>query len=435
MEQDMKVDDLLTNRYRELIPERERVKEEIINDMVMMIGLKGELICIPNRKEIPSPIAFLGKKASGKSLGLHRLADESFWNWGICVAIMNDSLEECFEWCLSQNHLKWVARIEKLGQIPIPLPTVYVFPMNRDLSIKENPYYPDPKKKDIKGKFVNYIKISLPFSEFLENLDEYMSLGGSGVYLRNIIDDLKECSNQTEVFEVLNKVRVDAAKTAVLDKIKANFNNIFREKILFISNVNCPEYLSVNDYMGNPLVVLLKAGVVPCFITSNLYMQRYKNQIYAYHINSIFDAIQKGIIDKTYLIFDELTKVCSREDRKQNPAEDALNQIAARGRMNNIGLAYATQNYAKIPSIIRSNTEYLFCFRHSSRAEVNEIKNDFSLMELNEDEILKLKKLECVGITSDFFRIYNPDGTVEETSEPVRGTIIPPLSRHRLPSK
>jgi len=426
------IDSILLDKYPELIRDVKRIGERTIEDMPILFGSQGEIICIPNKREIPSPIGCIAKKGQGKSLILHRVCDEAFWNWGINVSIMNDSLEECYDWCFAQNNKKWIGQLMKIRELPLSLPIVYVYAQNKDLRLKEEKRY-GKKGLFIKGKYINYVKISLPFSAFLDNLNQFMDLGGSEPYLINLKDELLSCQNEDEVWDVVSKIKVGKATDSVVNKIRTLFDNVFREQILRITNPDSPEYISAAGYYGNPFVSLMNLGVVPCFITSNLWTQKYKAQIYAHHINSIFQA-QDDIFynKKTYLIFDELTKVCSTNDK--NVAGEALEQISARGRMKNIGIGYATQNYEKIPSIIRTNTEYLFALRHSSRKEVAEVKKDFDLPDYVEDDLLRLKKLECYGITSERFVVYYPDGTVDEdVTGPVKGTIIPPTSRHKMP--
>jgi len=421
----MNVDEILSKKYPKLIEAKDRYKVRVIKDIPVLLGDRGEIICIPNREEIPSPIAVVGKKGTGKSLILQRITLESFWNLEILVAIMNDSLEECYDWNKKQDNAAWIMQLKLIGESPLALPIIYLYPNSEKLSLDE----------DI-TKNINYIKITIPFTEFLDNINGYVGdLGGSDVYLRNKIPDLKKCRNREEVYEVIRTKDISGKMSqGVQTKLITNFNNVFNEQILTITNPDCVENVDVGDYSGNPFVALMHKKLIPCFITSQLYSQRYKNHMYSYHIESIFDAMD-GILrgKKVYLIFDELTRVCSTEEKGKNPALDALNQISARGRMKNIGLVYATQNYGKIPHIIKSNTEYLFVLRYSNKQEVKQIKDDFQLPNFNEDLVLKLKKMECVGITSSYFRVYYPNGDVEETDEPVKGWVIPPTSRHKMP--
>ena len=44
----------------------------------------------------------------------------------------------------------------------------------------------------------------------------------------------------------------------------------------------------------------MNLGVIPCFETSNLWTQEYKAQVYAYHINAIFESQSNIFKDKFY---------------------------------------------------------------------------------------------------------------------------------------
>lgn len=425
---------IITKKYPKLMSPEERFGEIIIEDIPVLFGKNGEIICIPKRAEIPSPIGCVAKKGKGKTLLIHKITEEAFWNWGINCAIMNDSLEECYDWCKPQDNKVWINQLSLIGEIPISLPIVYVYPHTSTLGLDEEKTGNWVKIKD---KDIAYVKIALPFEEVINNIENWLpNLGGSGPHLKKLKEELVECETVEDVYGLIDGIDVGDASTAVRNKIKTRFDVYFNEEILKISNPEIPADIKVKDYFGNPFVALMNLEVVPCFITSDLYRKPYKDSIWAYHINAIFEA-QRGIFKgkKTYLAFDELTRVCSTGKKGDNLATDALNDIASRGRMKDIGLIYATQNYERIPPIIRSNTEYLFVLRHSSRREVNEIAKDFDLTGYEIDEILNLEKLECLAVTSEYFRVYYLNGEVKDEKGPLRGKIIPPMSRHKVPRK
>ena len=55
------------------------------------------------------------------------------------------------------------------------------------------------------------------------------------------------------------------------------------------------------------------------------------------------------------------------------------------------------------------------------------------LSDNDERILLHLNKLECLAITSEYFVVYYPDGRIEKVTGSIKGTIIPPMSRHLKP--
>ena len=349
------------------------------------------------------------------SLMAHSLCNNLFWN-GDNIAVMNDSLQETFDWTQPQDYQEWIEQLGLIKQVPCPLPMIYVYQNTNKLQIT-------------KEYGVDYVKVTIPFEELIENCEKYMELGKSENYLRKLKDDLLDCEVPQEVIDAIED-KEEIPKSSK-NKILSQFENIFNDEILHITNQEVPCQLSLNkNYINNPFSVIMKANCIPSFITTDIYEKRYKAQIFAYWINLLFqNQYSREFIDKRlFLFFDEITKICNTEE--DNAAREALEQIPARGRQMKIGLIYCTQNYEKIPRIIQSNTDYIFAFRHSSYKEVGEIAKDFDVPKHIEKEMLKLDKLEVIGLTSDYFRIYK-GGEVYEDDAPVKGRIIPPLSKHK----
>ena len=400
------------------LDDKERYKFLNIPDIPILFGIDGGIICIPEKEEVCN-IGVVGHRGTGKSLLSHRIVDEKFWLSNDNLIIMNDSLEESFDWCKPQNNNEWINMLKDINEVPCSLPIVYLYPNSSTLTIN---------RKDI-----NYVKISVPFSELIENNEEYMDLGGSAIYFRSLKKDLLECRSVDEVYEVINNS--EKVSKASKNKILTAFDNIFKEGILNITDIEVPDELSLNmEYTANPFSVILKAGCIPSFITSDLYTRRYKAQIFAYHINLLFlNQLSKEFQGKSlYIYFDEITKICST-DLGDNPARRALENIPSRGRNLNLGLIYCTQNYEKVPRVIQSNTDYIFALRHSNKKEVKTICNDFDVTPSIEKMILNLKKFECVCLTTDYFTIYYNSGEIKKVEGPIIGRIIPCLSRHRKP--
>jgi len=406
------------------LEDKERIRYRLIEDVPVMVGIDGSIVCIPHRHE-PNNIAVVGKKGTGKSLLLNRISGEIFYLWGEGVVLMNDVQGECFSWNEGMKNEEWISQLGIINEIPLAIPIIYIFPNTNTLNL-------DYTKLSSE---INFISITIPFSEVIDKSEVYLKLGGSSRYVQGLKDDLLGCEIPQDVYDLIEEKCSGSKRELMKEKILVSFDNVFEEGILNITNKEYPYYLQCGNLKGNPFVVFLKIGVVPCFETSDLFTKRYMPEVFAYHLDSIFQSKFRGGLlhgEPVYIFFDELTHICSTENH--NSAFDSVNMISARGRKLDIGICYATQNYSKIPQITKSNTDFLFAFQHSNEKEVNEIKKDFDLQALNKKEIMNLKDFEVLGITKEYFVCYKGGDRWEE-SGPIKGVIIPPQSNHTPPSR
>lgn len=410
-------------RYsKTFLRDEERTSEHRIGDLPVLFGIDGSIICIPKRDE-PNNIAIVGKKGTGKSLLMHRCGDEIFWLWSQIVIIMNDVQEECLVWNEKLENNSWIIQLQDINEVAIPLPIVFVYPHTDTLGLDYSTL-----KEDI-----NFIETTIPFSEVISNSDIYLRLGDSSRYIRGLKEKLLNCEVPQDIVDLIEAKFPSKNMEGMRNKILISFDNVFDEEILNLTNKEYPYFIESSGIRGNPIVVLAKLGVVPCFETSDLCSKRYMAQVFAYHLDSIFLNKYRGKIldgETVYVLFDELTHICTDEDK--NPAYRSLCKIATRGRKLGVGLIYATQNYSKIPRMIKSNTDFVFAFRHSNEEEVNKIIKDFDLKSLDKKEIMNLEDFEVLGITNEYFVCYK-DGERWEESGPIKGRLIPPLSNHLKP--
>jgi len=414
------------------IREEKRFKTIEIQDIPVMFGEDGSIVCIPKEEETFS-IGIVGTSGSGKSLLLQRIAEHIYYLWEDNVAIMNDVSEETYKWTEPMHCKEFEDMNLIINQEPCPLPIIFVFPYTKDLKIKED---------SLKNRC--YIKIVLPFSEIIEDIGFFIKgvnpefdMGRSGMYINDIAEDLSECETVEQVRIVLDeKLPGSEGKDfkAMRVKIKTAFESLFKEEILDISNPELYTDIKVKfsnggEFEGNPFSVIMKAGVIPSFITCELQNKKYKSEIMAYHINSIFQNNLKHFPNKkTFLIFDELTAICQDD---KDAAGKALGNVSARGRINNVGLIYATQFYNKIPLGVKgARLNYLFAFSHSNSEILREIASDFDLDNKTKERIKKLKKYEVIAMTKNKFICYRDDERWEIPG-PIRGRLFFPLSNHK----
>lgn len=408
-----------------IFPTDKRLSPTPIKDIPVIVGFNGKIICIPRRHE-PNNIAVIGAKGSGKSLLLHRIVEEVKFLWKEKAAILNDIQEECLKWSEALENELWINKLMRINENPYPLPIIYVYPHTNTLRLD----YSKLKSQ------INFIEITVPFEEVIENAATYLKLAkeeGTINYVWGIKNELLECETPEDVNDLVERKFEGKSNLNLRNKLLIRFKNVFNEEILNITNKQYPSYIeeTLSGINGNPFVVLAKLGLIPCFETNDLFSKRYMAEVIGYHLNSIFISKDMGGIlegDTIYIAFDELTQIC--DDSRKNSAYDSLCTIATRARKRKIGLIYATQNYSKIPRKIKSNTDFIFAFKHSNIEEVNMIKKDWDLSDSDKENILNLEDFEIVGITNQHFTYA--DGTKCE-DKVVKGRFIPPRSNHYYP--
>ena len=414
------------------VNKEDRYKNIVIEDIPILYCPDGSICCIPKTKEVKA-IAFVGNSGSGKSLAMNRLHSHIFYQWQDNVVIMNDVSDETFKWSEPMKNKMFNDFNRKiLNQEPIESPIVYIFPNSKTLEVDKDKLYDEGKC---------FIKSVLPFDKVVEDIGFYLSgvspdfdLGKSGMYVNDIKEKLIECETPSQIRLCLEENLPGAdgkAFGAMRIKIITAFDSLMKEQILDVTNPECHAYLRL-EYSGlleNPLTMIMKSERIPALMTSDLINKKYKSQVFAYYIDSIFELNPKIFKKKqTYLFFDELKDVCTKEDE---PATMALSRVVSRGRIKGVGLVYATQYYNQIPHKVRgAKLNYLFAFKHGDEKIVDIIKKDFSLNKDNKDKILKLNDFECLAMTQDYFVFYRDDEKWT-SSDPVQGRIFYPLANHK----
>jgi len=402
-----------------------------IEDIPIMTTSDGTIVCIPKLPEM-GVISCVGLTGTGKTLSSGRIIDEIFYSWQDYVAVMNDSQEETYSWTEPCNNPDFIHELKKLNQKPIPLPVIYLFPNFLD-------FQPDDKVLHDK----NSITISVPMREVMQNIQKYIpDLGNSEKYLLSKKEELLEAESEEQIFEIIKSINTGTKGMAESEhKITSSFRTLFDEGILNLNNPSVPAYLTIIDkkrkeeiYTGNPFTAIMKSECIPSFITSDLYNRKFKDAIFSYYINALFEESLKGEMKgkRVWLYFDELTKVVHSNPEYNSPeTERALTNIASRGRNNGCSILYCTQRYNEIPKPIRSQTKFSILFRHKSKEETKIIADDFALSRSIQDEILSLKKFEVIVATTEHFVCYKENKRWTDVG-PIKGKIIPALHRNRF---
>ena len=176
----------------------------------------------------------------------------------------------------------------------------------------------------------------------------------------------------------------------------------------------------------------MKKRKIPSFITSDLKQKKYKSAVISYYVENLFkNNLDEFPNERTWLLFDELRDICERDD---NPSAQAIGQVSARGRINQVGLVYVTQFYNKIPNCVKgAKLNYLIALTHSNDEIIRDIANDFDLDKKTRKQITRLRKYHAVAMTKNKFIGYKNNERRVIEGEVVSGQIFFPLSNHRKP--
>jgi len=422
---------------------RFKIKFPTETDIPFMVNVENKLVCIPQRADAIT-IGITGKRGSGKSLIAHSIIDNIFWRWKARVWIANDNMQETLEWL--KPNTDFLAQLNALNMKPIGLPIVMVLPYSNTLVLQRF-------KKD-----TPLVIMSLPFIQMIEKL----SLGGSAIYLQNIINDYKEfeeCESEEEVLNLIENRMQEIVDNSIDKRKEQSFMNMKIKIMNYIKNlfarklcdINCinertefgniTKTIRVGEEIEYVFPALMRAGVVPSLNTFDLLT--FDKKDYHYHY---LEAIYQGIYDwqnnlpeeerkQVYGFIDELQKIASTQ-KARNPAGDALANMVMSGRPIQMGLIYATPNYTKIPTDIVKGTTYLIALRQKSKEECEAIEKDFSLEKHHIEKMLSFQRFEAIALTTEDegFALYDELGNRTLTNEPQVGRIIPPLSLHKKPA-
>jgi hypothetical protein len=418
----------------QFISKENRFRRIDITDIPILVTDRGEIVCIPKSEETFA-MAIVGGSGTGKSLVLNRLATSLRFGWDVNVSIMNDVSEETYLWSMPMTHLEF-NEFNKfhLNQEPSPAPIFYLYPNTNTVSLP---------RMAIKAR--NRLRITIPFAEIIDNLNFYLKgvihdfdLAKSELYINDIKEELATCQTPSEIKDVLNEKlpgKDGKSFAGMRIKLMAAFNSLFKEEILDITNPQYPSKLRLveDNLVTDPFSVLMGAGQIPSLITSDLQNKNYKSEMMAYYVDSIFRNNLKNFGGKkTFLLFDELRAICERDD---DVAARSIGSVAARGRINQVGLVYCTQYYDKIPNAVKgARLNYCVCFRHSNSEVVGELARDFSIGKKTKEAIMNLKLFEAIIMTNQKLVVYDmDDGSKSFEDKPFKGKIFFPVANHRKP--
>ena len=397
-----------------------------------MISNEGQIVCIPKEKDSPT-IGIIGARRTGKSLILHGFVDRIYHYFGENCIVMNDYMNESLTWRKPQKTEKFINKLEIVGEKPLPLPVVHLYPNSVDF-IK-------PEKKGTK-----YLKIALSYEDFVEHLGDFYELGRAEPYYIEMKKELLQIKEDYEknIIELMNE-KVHKKMSLMKKKLITLLLSMIHDKFVDTGEQDVVSKIKIVRDDGtseeyNPFIALMAAKLVPVLMTNQIYSKdRFFPAYFSRIMTEIFyDQIREGGYSYknrsvTHIFVDELHTLVSK--KRSSPAEDILNKAVAQSGPARLGFYYCDQNYSKIPKIMRDNTKYIIALGHNSKEEAELIVNNFNMPKSRIGEILSLdkQKQECIAATSERFLVYDISQNKKwyETGS-IAGTFLPPLS-HSIP--
>lgn len=416
-----KLQEAMANTYGNFMRKRVEPEKRKITDIPIMITNSGEILCIPDRDDEPT-IGVVGAKGKGKSFFMHSLLDRAYHYYGKDCFIGNDTMSETFSWSTPNEDSR--EQLSLLGETPAPLPTAYFLPRVKGV-VK-------PKK--------DFFYLSLPVSEILNNPSSFMEMDKSAPYFRNLTADMKEMT----IPQMCNYIdeAIDDKYAATKLKLIALLTDLDNEKMIDTSDEKNVSKLRVIDAVNgkeeiySALSACMRCGILPSVLTGDLLTKHYASDFLSYFYTDIYNNQREDPYfgkRRVWGLIDEITAICSTQ--KKGKAYDAILQMVARGRPVRLGIIYGTQNYSKVPLVIRTNTLYLFTLGYKNKREISAVSSDFDLSKSNEKLIRNLDTFETMAMTTEYFVCYDNNGNRRETDpdEIFTGKSLPTLSLHKKP--
>jgi len=185
-----------------------------------------------------------------------------------------------------------------------------------------------------------------------------------------------------------------------------------------------------------PISALLTAGLIPVVENGHLFNKDYYPQYMRFLIQDVYENLLNKRLPykgRTWEMIDEIGQIY-KKNKKRTVAAETLIDTFTEGRKPNLGACYTLQSWDLVDDEIRLNTDFVFAFNMNQPKELSELSSAFDLKKYAREDIKKLKTFECVAMTTKRFRVYDMDGNVYHTDEPIKGRIIKPASAHFKPS-
>lgn len=407
----------------------------------------GKLICIPKtfRDEPVGIIA--GMRGSGKTMFLHRILDSTHKYTDTDCLILNDYMNDTLAWNWGWE-INGELKLKKIGERSIPLPLIHFYPSSHTLKdLRRN--------RDFKWRY----KLSIPFSEVLDNPEDYFGWTAERdkvlPYFKNKVERLKQCKSPKEIQEVVESTfgmfsKDNNKHNPTLEKVKNALDELFNADITDMTCKDSIRQVTVKDsitgeiiFQGDPISACYmmrsnskelpfpSRGVIPVIMTQDILNHERYGSLFLYHIlkQRWLKKEEEPFKNRAEWFFiDEINKITGKADAM-------LTEMITRGRHKRFGMWTCTQNYSTMNKFIKQNKDYTFIFRQPSKGETKAIANDWGLAAYDELEIQNLKTHELLALTSQKFILYDKEGKEYSTDEPIKMTGLWPMSYHAPPTR
>jgi len=420
----------LKKQYNELQDIEELTEPIEIPEAAIMITNANEIVCIPKLADMPS-IMVVGLKRSGKSYLSHSIIDRLYWKtlFDYKIVILNDSSAETNTWAVPNNDKDQILKLEQLNERPLPLPIVYLHPMDEEEPIK---YFMGDVGYDV----------TLPWKKVIHNHKKYLNMGDTSYYFTQLVPALIECKTEEEVRDILDNMKEDykGIPPGTRNKILSRIDSLLDSKMTDISTEEQQPWTlsTMPEEIYNPVTACAHAGLITSLQTNAISEDTEKLSIYFSHFaGDLFNRQtqdQVFVDDQTqlFLVVDEAHNIASMSNKNTGAAK-LLRRCVKEGGPRRVGTMIITQRFGDLPKDIKNNSTYIFCFKNPG--EANEIANQYKLGKKRARDITNLDKHECLAYTSEKFIIYDSNGNRRESdlNEVFIGKSLPTLSAHKAP--
>lgn len=439
------------------------LKKKMISINELLVGYSpddGRIVTIPLERD-PPRMGFVGIAGGGKTICMHSIMNQLYHARGVPFIHLHDEKSESFLWSRALTSVAhsergvdsdrfFIDRLDLFGLKPIGTPCIYFSPIIGDYTKERE------EELELGNESMHYF-ISMDWENIIDNYNSYfggfkeMELEKSGRYLD--FDKLKKCKSEKEVYDLIDDIK-DCPKE-VRWKLQTIFKKIFSYKL---SNINSEveSKFTYKKFVGdkqvggditeNPFIVAVYAGLCPVLLTTKLKRIQFGNTnvVPAYIksiVRQIVDFKRENILLKgktIYVVIDELGYIT------RQGANEPIIDLATMGRSDDIGFMWANQTYSKkgLPLDVKDNTHYLFATKPVSEEDVKVIVKDYAGNSKYWKEVMNKvgkegEKFECVLFHTEPVITYDLDNGDRKVVErdPIRMTMIPPLSKHKAPSK
>tara|TARA_Y100000310_G_scaffold25289_1_gene24210 strand:+ start:9299 stop:11107 length:1809 start_codon:yes stop_codon:yes gene_type:complete len=406
------------------IQERFSYIDSILPESVLIKGYPigiteiGNIVCIPRERDAPSTGIF-GLKRTGKTLLAHAMIDR-FYNYQKereDIVILNDYTGETVHWNYPMVESIFERKLPYLYEKSVALPIVYLSPKVQNYR----------KIRSMAHNAMN-IELNLDFNDFTDNIQDYVDLGNSLKYFRNI--DWSEVNTRDDMINTLteNLPKTDAMKS-VRDKIFSVLNQHLNEGVISLEDDRITR-LQDDEEEESIMAMLLKHKAVPSLITKDINHKDFFSGYIGMMMEDLLDyhRTRKKYDSRLHIFVDELSLMI------KGKTENLITEIVKTGGPMNVGSIINEQNISDVNPSLSGNMTYSFGFRMKSGDDIKVFAKQNGLSDNEKKMLTTLPDFTFFGATTKKFFVYDTFANEFVDNETkIVAMLIPPLSHHAAP--